>query len=268
MVPLAENTLGLLLRRFGSYRIRGPAEEAPPPGSALPPTSPETEGEVEAEEPRGSASTSTVSPVLTRMKESLLLRGYSHRTRKVYLGQVRRFVAWCDGRLPESEEEAEKEVSRYLLELVRTRKISRSYQNQVVSALRFLYETVLERPRLALRIPRPMVGRKLPEVLSRPEVARLLARVRNPKHRTIVTLLYSAGLRVSEVVRLRPEDLDLERGLVRVRGGKGRKDRVTLLAHRAEEAVRIYREAFPDEPGPWLFPGSRPGRTGPTWPAG
>lgn len=248
VVPIAENTLGLLLRQFGRDRLRTEAEEAP---RGVPPAPPDL---LTPERP------STEPPLLARMREAMLLRGYSPRTRKVYLGQARRFLAWCGGSLPKTERDAEEKVNRYLLELVRGRKISRSYQNQVVSALRFLYETVLERPRLALRIPRPKIGRKLPEVLSREEVARLLARIRNPKHRTIVTLLYSAGLRVSEVVRLRPEDLDADRGIVRVRGGKGRKDRVTLLAARAEEAVRIYREAFPNEPGPWLFPGGRPGR--------
>jgi site-specific recombinase XerD len=68
-------------------------------------------------------------------------------------------------------------------------------------------------------------------------------------------LLYSAGLRAGEVVRLEPEDLDVERGLVWIRRGKGRKDRYSILAHRAVEAVRIYREAFPAER--WLFPGAR-----------
>ena len=71
-------------------------------------------------------------------------------------------------------------------------------------------------------------------------------------------LLYSAGLRVGEVVRLTPQDLDVERGLLRVRRGKGRKDRYTLLAQRAVEAVRIYRDAY--SPDRWLFPGARTGR--------
>lgn len=86
----------------------------------------------------------------------------------------------------------------------------------------------------------------------------MLRKARNPKHRALLMLLYSAGLRVSEVVRLTPPDLDLERGLVRVRRGKGGKDRYTLLARRAVEAVGIYRDAYPTDR--WLFPGDRPGR--------
>jgi integrase/recombinase XerD len=86
----------------------------------------------------------------------------------------------------------------------------------------------------------------------------MLSRSRNPKHRALLMLLYSAGLRVGEVVRLRPSDLDVERGLLRVRRGKGNKDRYTLLAKRAVDAVRIYLDAYPTDL--WLFPGTTPER--------
>jgi site-specific recombinase XerD len=119
-----------------------------------------------------------------------------------------------------------------------------------------MFEAVLEQPALALRIPRPRKEHRLPEVLSPAEVARMLARTRNPKHRALLMLLYSAGLRVGEVVRLRPSDLDVDRGLVRVRKGKGARDRYTLLARRAVDAVRLYLDAYPT--GPWLFPGGKP----------
>lgn len=203
--------------------------------------------------------------LLERVREALELKGYSPPTRKVYLGHLRRFLTWCgrrDGRVGEDELGAEvptllsdpaRQAQTYLLELVRGRGISKSYQNQVVSALRFLSESVLGQPRLALRIPRPRKERKLPAVLSPKEVARMLAKTRNLKHRALLMLLYSAGLRVSEVVRLTPADLDMDRGLVRVRGGKGGKDRYTLLAQRAIEAVRLYRDAYSARP--WLFPG-------------
>lgn len=196
--------------------------------------------------------------ILDRVRHALTLQGYSPRTRKVYLGQVRRFLDWCgDGTGAVPDDVAER-ARAYILELIEARRISKSYQNQVVSALRFLCESVLGRPALALRIPRPRKESRLPTVLSRQEVARLIDRARNPKHRTLLVLLYSAGLRVGEVVRLRPEDLDADRGLLRVRGGKGDKDRYTLLAHRAAQAVGVYRAAYPDDR--WLFPGGRPGR--------
>jgi site-specific recombinase XerD len=177
----------------------------------------------------------------------------------VYLGHLRRFLQWCGGgsaRLPDDPDAA---CQAYLVDLVERRGLSRSGHNQVVSALRFLCESVLGRPTLALRVPRPKKEHRLPAVLSQGEVARMLAKARNPKHRALLMLLYSAGLRVGEAVRLRPSDLDSERGLLRVRSGKGRKDRYTLLARRAVDAVSLYLAAFPTD-DEWLFPGARPGR--------
>jgi site-specific recombinase XerD len=167
-------------------------------------------------------------------------------------------IAWCGGGAVRLPEEPAAQGQAYLLELIERRGISKSYQNQVVSALRFLCESVLGQPALALRIPRPRKEHRLPAVLSVAEVARMLARARNPKHRALLMLIYSAGLRAGEVVRLRPSDLDIDRGLVRVRKGKGDKDRNTLLARRAVDAVRLYRDAYPT--GPWLFPGTRSDR--------
>lgn len=108
----------------------------------------------------------------------------------------------------------------------------------------------------AIAPPRPK-ERRLPTVLSAEEVRRLLAAVDNPKHLALLMLLYSAGLRAGEVVRLRVEDIDDDRGLVHVARGKGRKDRYTLLSTVARAAIADYRLRF--RPGPWLFPGNRPG---------
>ena len=199
----------------------------------------------------------TGKALLERVRAALDLKGYSTRTRKVYLGHLTRFLTWCGGGTPTLPVEPARQAQAYLLELVHGRGVSRSYHNQAVSALRFLCETVLGQPRLALRIPRPRKDRKLPAVLSPEEVGRLLSKTRNLKHRALLMLLYSAGLRVSEVVRLRPADLDVDRGLVRVRNGKGGKDRYTLLARRAVEAVILYRGAYPARP--WLFPGGMKG---------
>ncbi len=210
--------------------------------------------------PGAAASADTAPPgdILDRVRGALTVRGYSPPTRKVYLGHLRRFLAWCGGGVPRLPEDPARQGEAYILELIQRHGISRSYQNQVVSALRFLCESVLGEPRLALSIPRPRKEQHLPAVLSPGEVAGMLRKARNPKHRALLMLLYSAGLRVGEVVRLTPADLDLERGLVRVRRGKGSKDRYTLLARRAVEAVGVYRDAYPTDR--WLFPGDRPDR--------
>jgi site-specific recombinase XerD len=199
------------------------------------------------------------SEILDRVRDALIVRGYSPQTRKVYLGHLRRFLVWCGGGgTPRMPEDPAREGEAFILELIQRRRISRSYQNQVVSALRFLCESVLGQPKMALRIPRPRKEHHLPAVLSPEEVARMLRKARTLKHRALLMLLYSAGLRVGEVVRLKPTDLDEDRGLVRVRRGKGRKDRYTLLARRAVEAVKLYRDAYPDHQ--WLFAGDRPDR--------
>ena len=244
VVPEHADTLAELLSAFGArvtHIPRFPPRDPPPTAHPLPPQSLD------------------IPDLLERTTSALALRGYSPRTRKVYVGHLRRYLEWLPTAEPdEGDEDSHTNAMAYLLDLVRVRRVSRSYHSQAVSALRFFFETVLGAPTLADRIPRPKAERRLPHVLSRDEVARFLARIRHPKHRAVVLLIYSAGLRVGEAVRLRPEDLDVDRGLIRVRRGKGGKDRYTLLSTRAVEAVRIYRSAFPS--GPWLFPGSRPGR--------
>jgi site-specific recombinase XerD len=201
--------------------------------------------------------------LMEEVRKALLLRGYSRRTQKLYLGHLRRFFEWLVKETAPSTahlrgENAQRLAQAYLVALFGGRRLSKSYHNQVVSALRFLFETVLEEPRLGLSLPRPRMRRHLPAVLSVDEVARLLAKPRNLRDRTIVTLLYSSGLRVGELTRLRPKDVDEERGVLTVRNGKGGKDRQTILGDRARETVRIYRAAY--APGRWLFESSRPDR--------
>lgn len=190
----------------------------------------------------------------TSVERELRLRGYSKQTGKAYLKQVRAFLRFV-GDAP--EEDAERLVREYLLRR-EGQGISQAYHNQIVSAIKFLYRYVLHEPQLIGDLPRPRKERRLPTVLARADVRRLLATIRNPKHRSIVTLLYSAGLRVSEVVRLRPEDLDEVRRLIHIRGGKGRKDRYTILAEVASIEVKRYIE--PGLEGPWLFPSTQPHR--------
>lgn len=254
-VPHPARFLPTLTRTFGS-RMVVEEPEAPDPGYSVPDRT--DAADVAAEPDPARPEPDLARRTLARTSDALHARGYSPRTRKVYLGHVRRFLQWCE-REAVQEEDPSTTATRYILHLVRGRRVSRSYHNQVVSALRFLFETVLGRPRLALAIPRPRPSRSLPNVLSLEEVARLLAAAQHPKHCALLMLVYSAGLRASEVVRLRYDDLEPERGLLRVRGGKGRRDRYSLLSRKALEAVELYRQAFPQR-GKWLFPGQRAGR--------
>lgn len=291
VVPGIDRTLAALVDAFGASRVQvvdpgmpesqepshrrhiPEATRVPSPQHAAPEDRMSTAQEVPGSEPatdpkrapdrkeHGHPSevslVDTPDPVELARRE-LLLRGYSPRTRKVYLGHMKRFLEWLGGDVGRILERPDEAARAYLLHLVQERGVSRSTHNQVVSALRFMCEAMFGHPALSLRIPRPKAGRPLPQVLSTREVSQVLDAVRNPKHRAVLMLLYSAGLRVGEVVRLRLHDLDRDRGLVRVRQGKGRKDRYSLLARRALEAVDVYVAAFPTET--WLFPGARPDR--------
>lgn len=196
--------------------------------------------------------------LLERMVEELRLRGYSPRTRKVYLGHVRRFLRTASPAGSDGRDDLAEAARRFLLHLLHDRKRSHSYVNQAISALRFFFAFVLGREAPEGKLIRPRTERRLPVILSGNEVARLLASVRNRKHRALLMLIYSAGLRVGEVVRLRVRDIDSERMLVHVRQAKGRKDRYVMLSETALRALRDYwRE---ERPADWLFQGARPGR--------
>lgn len=195
------------------------------------------------------------SPLLGTAAEELRLGGFSPKTRKAYLGHIRRYLEAVEDPATEGGEK----TRTFLLALLE-RGVSRATHDQAVSALRFLYGRVLGQEAVAGSVPRPRKERRLPLVLDATEVVALLAAIANPKHRTLVMLLYSAGLRVSEAVRVRWEDIDAARGMVAVRGGKGRKDRMSLLSRRALDALVQYAATQVAPPSGWVFPGERPER--------
>lgn len=183
--------------------------------------------------------------------EVMVLRGFSRQSRKVYRNHLRSFARQV-GTAPDQVTEAH--VERYLVHLVEERRVSRSYHSQAVSTLRLFFIQVLRQPLVVERIPLPKRARRLPVVLGRDEVRRLIQHAGTPHQRAVVMLLYSTGLRVSELVRLRRDDLDAERGVVRVRAGKGAKDRYTLFSDRCARAVAHHMD-YTDSDSPWVFPG-------------
>lgn len=189
-------------------------------------------------------------------RRELRVRRYSFKTQKAYLGHVRRFLNDAPSRSATSGLD---DVRAYILTRIERDNISRAFHDQIVSALNFFFRHVLHRPDAVHGIPRPRRERRLPTILGRNEVERLVSAVENIRHRALILLIYSAGLRCSEVVRLRPEDFDRDRGLIFIRGGKGRKDRYTLLSRRALDAVERVLAAR-RQASPWLFPGTRPDR--------
>jgi integrase/recombinase XerD len=189
---------------------------------------------------------------LEEVERELKLRQYSPRTRRAYVKLLRRFLR----DLPAGEITAES-IRAHLVSFV-DRGISPGYHGQFVAALRFFCAHVLDDRRLVDAVPSPKRDRTLPSVLSMDEVRRLFAALSNPKHQLMALLLYSSGLRVGELVRLRSADLDVDRRMVRVRRGKGGKDRYTLYAEAAAGAVAHYRALY--QPEHYLFPGSDAGR--------
>jgi site-specific recombinase XerD len=189
--------------------------------------------------------------LLARTDEEMRLKGFSPKTRRLYLGHLKRFYQARGGANLKSSEE---ECRSWLLGLI-AREYSYSYVSQALSAIKFVHLHVLHCDSPVARIPRPRKGRYLPTVLSRGEVKGLLQAVKDPKHRAVVMVLYSAGLRVGEALRLRVQDIDSERGLIFVRDGKGRMDRMVMLAQVALEELRSYARL--ERPHHWLFPGER-----------
>jgi len=184
-----------------------------------------------------------------QMTDDLLLRGLSAKTQEAYLRTVTRLAAYY-GRSPDRI--SEREIQAYLLHLYRDKGFTHSTCNVAVAGLRFFYHVTLRRRNMSFVIPAAREPSKLPEILTRNELRRLFACTKRPKHYALLLTTYAAGLRVSEVVALKLSDLDGERGVIRVRQGKGARDRTTLLSPRLLEALREYWRQ--ERPGPWLFP--------------
>lgn len=197
-----------------------------------------------------------------RMDDDMLARGLADRTRESYLWAVTglaRFYHRAPDRISDGE------VQAYLVHLIRDRQRSWSTCNIVVNGLRFFYHTTLKRDRTTFSIPSPRQSGKLPIVLSREEVQRLLTHAANQKHRTMLMTAYAAGLRLSEVLHLQVPHIDSARMTIRVAQGKGGQDRDTLLSARLLEALRAYwKVARPPE---WLFPARGQGPARPMGPS-
>jgi len=186
-----------------------------------------------------------------RMVRDMELRRFSPGTQEVYLRVVRELARYYHQ--PPDHLDAE-QVQDYLHYLLVERKLAWSTVNVASAAIRFLFSCTLGRHDVSTAIPRRRTPQRLPQVLSQQEIERLFRATTNPKHRALLMTTYAAGLRVSEVVRLRVTDIDSDRMVIRVQCGKGEKDRDTLLSPRLLRELRSYwAQCRP--PRPWLFVG-------------
>ena len=197
-----------------------------------------------------------MTPLRQRMLEDMQVRNLSPRTRTTYVQHVARFARHFQ-QSPDCLGPAE--IRAYQVYLTNDRQLAVASMLVTVAALRFLYTVTLRKPwRVEEVLPAPRKPDRLPVVLSPAEVLRFLDCVPGPKHRAILTTCYAAGLRISEVLHLRPTDIDSRRMVIHVADGKGQKDRYVMLSVTLLALLRTWWQTT--RPTGWLFPGDRPGQ--------
>ena len=200
-------------------------------------------------------STDSVSSLRQRMIEDMGMRKMRDRTQEAYIRGVRRLARFL-GRSPDTA--TAEDLRRFQLHLVKAG-VSPITLNATLTAVKFLFQVTLDRPQLVAKIRQVRVEQKLPVVLSREEVARLIQSAGNLKHQTALSLAYGAGLRAGEVVALKTSDVDSARMTLRIEQAKGRKDRYALLSPLMLERLRAWwryaRAKNLVMHGGWLFPG-------------
>lgn len=182
----------------------------------------------------------------------LELKRYANSTVKTYVTYFEMFINHYKERKLETLDESD--IRAYLQILIR-KDVSNSYLNQVINSIKFYYETVLGMPNRFYEIERPRKDHKLPKVISKEEVIAIIEHTNNLKHRCIVQLLYGSGLRRSELLNLKLNDIDSKRMLIRVKRAKGNKDRLTLLSKNALKDLRMYFKEW--KPQEYLFEGRK-----------
>ena len=195
-----------------------------------------------------------MTPLRAKMIEAMRVRGFSHRTHDSYLAAVTDLARYTH-RSPDALSIAD--IERYFVYLATERQLAGASCRLFLNGIRFLYLQVLDWPAFDVTIPIPKPAQRIPELLTRAEVARILDTCTNPKHRMMLTLCYGCGLRLSELVSLKIRDIDGERHLLRVEQGKGAKDRLVPLSATLLAQLRAYWRLY--RPRHWLFPGRTPG---------
>ena len=186
---------------------------------------------------------------LDKLDAALRSRKYSPRTQKVYI-YYNRLICRTLQKTP--EEIRPEDVTEFIANMEKSKEYSASAMNLAISAIKFFFKHVLKNDEIGEH-HRPRHDKTLPMVLSKEEIVKVLGLEKNPKHRLLLMLVYSSGLRVSEVVALKKEHIDLSRKIIYIRLGKGRKDRNTLLSEKAAGFIEEYYEFFNIDK--WLFPG-------------
>ena len=201
---------------------------------------------------------SAVSPLRQRMLEDMRMRRLAPKTQTAYIRAVRRLAGYLH-RPPDTA--TIEDLRNFQLHLV-DQGTSPTTLNATITGLKFFCEITLDRADLMAKMQAVHLPRTLPVVLSREEVARLIAAAANLKHQTALSLAYGTGLRASEVVSLKVGDIDSQRMTLRVEQGKGSKDRYAMLSPVLLERLRVWWRVARAQgkmlDGGWLFPGMNP----------
>jgi site-specific recombinase XerD len=184
--------------------------------------------------------------------QKLELKQYALSTSKTYINLFEDFINYF--KTWELKQIDEEQIRSYLQGLVHQGK-SHAHINQVINSIKFYYETVLEMPNRFYRIERPIKKETLPKVISMEEVASIITNTNNIKHRCIVSLLYSSGLRRGELFNLKLNDIDSKRMVINIINGKGGKDRLTILSETVLKDLRTYFKVW--SPEIYLFEGAK-----------
>jgi integrase/recombinase XerD len=193
-----------------------------------------------------------MSTLREQLLQDLQLKGATAQTQRIYVREVSNYAKYF-GKSP--EELGEPELKTYLLHLMHERNLAEGTYRFYVAALKFLYRTTLKREWVVEKIQFPKRKEKLPVVLNLSEVQALFAVTDNIKHKAILMMTYSSGLRISEVSRLKVVDIDSKRMMVYIRQGKGGKDRYSILSQTALDCLRQYWRQY--RPKEWLFEGQK-----------
>jgi integrase/recombinase XerD len=204
------------------------------------------------------SSNQTVSPLRQRMLEDMRMRQLAPKTQSAYIRAVSRFGAFL-GKSPHTA--SIEDLRRFQLHMV-DEGTSPITLNATITGLTFLFDVTLDRKDAMAKMQSVRIPHRLPVVLSKEEVARLIAAVGHIKHQTALSLAYGTGLRVGEVVALKVSDIDSQRMTLRVQQGKGRKDRYAMLSPILLERLRVWWRVARAQgkmlDGGWLFPGLDP----------
>lgn len=193
---------------------------------------------------------------LEQLEQQLRLQRYRKSTIKSYKSNFKNFLLYFSQRNPSDIKK--EEIRKYLLWMINHKEISESMQNTVINAIKAYYEMVLKDEKIYFYDLRPRKSKKLPNVLTEDEVIRLLQVVENIKHKCILMLIYSGGLRISEVINLQLTDIKKDMNCIFIRDAKGKKDRYTLLSKKALYLLKsYYRQYLPEY---WLFEGQDGGQ--------